>query len=62
MADKLTKSYISQAFFDLVKEMERGCGDWESLSETDEDNALKERILNIAKEKLNSKVNKNEYR
>ena len=42
--------------------MERGCGDWESLSETDEDNALKERIINIAKEKLNSKVNRNEYR
>ena len=64
MADKLkvTKEDIRRAFFDIATEMERECGDWQSLQETDEDRALKERIINIAKEKLNSKVNKNEYR
>ena len=64
MADKLkiTKEDFRQAFFDIATEMERECGDWQSLPETDEDRALKERILNATMEKLNSKVNKNEYR
>ena len=64
MADKLkiTKEDFRRAFFDIATEMERECGDWQSLPETDEDRALKERILNATKEKLNSKVNKNEYR
>ena len=52
MADKLTEEDIRQAFFDMAAEMERECGDWQSLPETDEENALKERILNIVKEKL----------
>ena len=35
--------------------MERECGDWQSLPETDEDRALKERILKMAKERLDDK-------
>ena len=57
MADKLkiTKEDIRQAFFDIAAEMERECGDWQSLPETDEDRALKERILKMAKERLDDK-------
>ena len=57
MADKLkiTKEDFRQAFFDIATEMERECGDWQSLPETDEDRALKERILKMAKERLDDK-------
>ena len=57
MADKLkvTKEDIRRAFFDIATEMERECGDWQSLPETDEDRALKERILKMAKERLDDK-------
>ena len=51
MADKLTKEDIRQAFFDMAAEMERECGDWQSLPETDADRALKERILKMVKER-----------
>ena len=53
MADKLKirKEDIRQAFFDIAVEMERECGDWQSLSETDADRALKERIVATIKEK-----------
>ena len=46
MADKLAEEDIRQAFFDMAAEMERECGDWQSLPETDEDSALKERVMN----------------
>ena len=59
MADKLTKEDIRQAFFDMAAEMERECGDWQSLPETDDDRALKERILKIVKEKLDDSKRKN---
>ena len=55
MVNKLTKEDIRNAFFDMVAEMERECGDWQSLPETDEDRALKERILKMAKERLDDK-------
>lgn len=57
MADKLkiTKEDFRRAFFDIATEMERECGDWQSLPETDEDRALKERILKMAKERLDDK-------
>lgn len=51
MADKLTKEDIRQAFFDMAAEIERECGDWKSLPETDADRALKERIVATIKEK-----------
>ena len=53
MADKLkvTREDIRQAFFDIAAEMERECGDWQSLPETDDDRALKDRILKMAKER-----------
>jgi hypothetical protein len=35
----------------MAAEMERECGDWQSLPETDADRALKERILKIVKER-----------
>lgn len=59
MADKLTKEDIRQAFFNMAAEMERECGDWQSLPETDDDRALKERILKIVKEKLDDSKRKN---
>ena len=51
MADKLkvTREDIRQALFDIAAEMEKECGDWQSLPETDADRALKERILKMAK-------------
>lgn len=54
MADKLkiTKEDVRQAFFDMATEMEKECDDWQSLHETDGDNALKERIINKAKDLL----------
>ena len=57
MADKLkiTKEDFRQAFFDIATEMERECGDWQSLPETDEDRDLKDKILKIAKERLDDK-------
>ena len=57
MADKLKirKEDIRQAFFDIAVEMERECGDWQSLSETDADRDLKDKILKIAKERLDDK-------
>lgn len=53
MADKLkvTREDIRQAFFDIAAEMERECGDWQCLPETDADRALKERIIDAAKRK-----------
>ena len=53
MADKLkvTREDIRQAFFDIAAEMERECGEWKSLPETDADRALKERIVATIKEK-----------
>ena len=59
MADKLAEEDIRQAFFDMAAEMERECGDWQSLPETDDDRALKERILKIVKEKLDDSKRKN---
>ena len=61
MADKLkiTKEDFRRAFFDIATEMERECGDWQSLPETDDDRALKERILKIVKEKLDDSKRKN---
>lgn len=49
MVDKLTEEDIRQAFFDMAAEMERECGDWQSLPETDDDRLFKERILKMAK-------------
>lgn len=61
MADKLkiTKEDFRRAFFDIATEMERECGDWQSLPETADDRALKERILKIVKEKLDDSKRKN---
>ena len=49
MADKQIKVDIKQAFYDLATEIEKECGDWERLPETDEDRALKNRIINAIK-------------
>ena len=58
MAEQFTKEEIRQAFYDLAEEMEKECGDWQSLPETDDDRALKERILKIVKEKLDDSKRK----
>ena len=52
MADKLkrTKEDFRQAFFDMAAGMEKECGDWQSLPETD-DRAQKDRILKMAEER-----------
>lgn len=42
MADKITKEEIQQSFFDIADEMEKQCGDWESMSKDEE---LTKRIL-----------------
>lgn len=43
---EFTKEDIRQAFFDLAHEMEKECGDWQSLPDNPE---LTERILTAAK-------------
>lgn len=46
-----TEEEIRKMFLELADEMEKECGDWESLPETDADRALKERIVTTIKEK-----------
>lgn len=55
MADRQIKVNIRQAFYDLADELEKECGDWESLPETDNDKALKERILATVIEHMKNK-------
>lgn len=57
MFGNLTDEEIRQAFIDIADEMEKECGNWKSLPKTDADRALKERILKIARRKLNEKRN-----
>ena len=55
MADKQIKVNIKQAFYDLAAELEKECGDWASLPETNNDKALKERILATVIEHMENK-------
>ena len=55
MAEQFTKEEIRQAFYDLAEAMEKECVDWQSWSETDADRDLKDKILKIAKERLDDK-------
>ena len=59
MADKQIKVDIKQAFYDLADELEKECGDWESLPETDNDKALKDRILATVIEYIEHKKTQN---
>ena len=59
MANKQIKVDIKQAFYDLADELEKECGDWESLPETDNDKALKERILATVIEYIEHKKTQN---
>ena len=59
MADRQIKVNIRQAFYDLADELEKECGDWESLPETDNDKALKERILATVIEYIEHKKTQN---
>ena len=59
MADKQIKVDIKQAFYDLADELEKECGDWERLPETDNDKALKERILATVIEYIEHKKTQN---
>ena len=36
---------FKQTFFDLAEEMERECGDWQNLPDTEADQKLRERIM-----------------
>lgn len=45
MADKQIKVDIKQTFYDLTNEIEKECGEWKSLPETEEDRILKKKIL-----------------
>ena len=55
MVSKKNKVDIKQLFYDLADELEKECGDWESLPETDNDKALKERILATVIEHMKNK-------
>ena len=59
MANKQIKVDIKQAFYDLADELEKECGDWERLPETDNDKALKERILATVIEYIEHKKTQN---
>lgn len=59
MADKQIKVDIKQVFYDLADELEKECGDWERLPETDNDKALKERILATVIEYIEHKKTQN---
>ena len=39
------KEESKNVFFNLAAEIEKECGDWQNLPETDEDRALKKRII-----------------
>ena len=46
MKNAFSEEDIKQAFLDLAAKMEKQCGNWQSLPETDRDRILKERIIN----------------
>ena len=52
MKEAFSEEDIKQAFFDLAAKMQKQCGNWQSLPETDRDRVLKERIINKGKELL----------
>ena len=45
---------IHQAFMDLAEEIEKECGDWQNIPDTEADKQLRERIVEEAKKHLNS--------
>ena len=52
MAKKEESNYV---FFNLAAEIEKECGDWQNLPETDEDRALKKRIVDAGMKWLEEK-------
>ena len=41
----MDRKLIKQAFMDLADEIERECGDWQSLPDTEADQKLRERTM-----------------
>ena len=39
------KEEISQAFMDMAEELEKECGDWQNLQDTEADKEFRERIM-----------------
>lgn len=49
------KEESKNVFFNLAAEIEKECGDWQNLPETDEDRALKKRIIDAGMKWLEEK-------
>ena len=44
-----SKESINQAFMDMAEELEKECGDWQNLPDTEADKEFRERIMEEVK-------------
>lgn len=51
----MDKELMKQAFMDLAEELEKDCGDWQNLPDTEADQKLRERIMAEARKREGKK-------